>query len=514
MKSLRITWLTLAFISLHHLAIADWPQGGGPSGDFIIKDNYPIRWSVAEDKGIEWNLTLPESGQSPPVISNGRVFFSTLQEVHQDSEVASGIVAWCCDSRSGKVLWKRNIPGRYPLKMSAPFSDSSTPSPVCDGERVVFINASGTIACFDLDGYVKWKRVIFTASRNIPFLSNGNLVFTRQNYAPDEVGHFTHENADVPLEQWTQLQALDMATGEDRWISTCGVNMGCAILPQKLSDGRDVALVGRGGGHSPPEKPEGISLVDLKDGSTIWTLPLEGFMATQTNNFRGDMIPVFHKGLHLLVNAFTGKIENEVSIIDNIPTRRRNGDRWISTRETLEEKKGRMITQGSNLLVGKYNYFRSYTSPYLGRVNVDTGAVEYLELPLQLSRTKGKKEELLWYVPPQSKQDKELRLQSFALNEMKNSRGFVVSGDARDKGNGWGHIASPTPSVAGDYLYVPVMSGTVYVIRWNVDVLNEDAIVAINDLGPIGQSWTRASLSFANGRIFAHTIRELICIGE
>ncbi len=107
-----------------------------------------------------------------------------------------------------------------------------------------------------------------------------------------------------------------------------------------------------------------------------------------------------------------------------------------------------------------------------------------------------------------------MRLQAFALNDMKNSRGFIVLGDKRSEGNGWGHIAAPSPSVAGDYLYVPVMSGTVYVIRWNVDQLNEDALTAVNDLGPAGQSWTRASLSFANGAIFAHTIRELICIRE
>jgi hypothetical protein len=104
--------------------------------------------------------------------------------------------------------------------------------------------------------------------------------------------------------------------------------------------------------------------------------------------------------------------------------------------------------------------------------------------------------------------------QSIAPNDMKNSRGFKVVGDKRSHGNGWGHVASPTPSVAGDHLYVPVMNGTVYVIALNPSKLDEDAIVAINDLGPAGRSWTRASISFANGRAFAHTIRELICIGE
>ena len=39
-------------------------------------------------------------------------------------------------------------------------------------------------------------------------------------------------------------------------------------------------------------------------------------------------------------------------------------------------------------------------------------------------------------------------------------------------------------------------------------------IVAINDLGPAGKSYSRASLSFANGKAYAHTIQELICIGK
>ena len=95
---------------------------------------------------------------------------------------------------------------------------------------------------------------------------------------------------------------------------------------------------------------------------------------------------------------------------------------------------------------------------------------------------------------------------------MQNSRGFVVMGDARSKGNGWGHIAAPSPTVAGENLYVPVMNGTVYVLKRDSEVLDESAIVGINDLGPAGQSWTRGSVSFADGRAFAHTIRELICI--
>ena len=37
-------------------------------------------------------------------------------------------------------------------------------------------------------------------------------------------------------------------------------------------------------------------------------------------------------------------------------------------------------------------------------------------------------------------------------------------------------------------------------------------VVGINDLGPVGRSFNRASISYAGGRLYAHTIRELICI--
>jgi hypothetical protein len=97
---------------------------------------------------------------------------------------------------------------------------------------------------------------------------------------------------------------------------------------------------------------------------------------------------------------------------------------------------------------------------------------------------------------------------------MKDSAGHVVMGDQRSRGNGWGHHASQIPTVIGEYLYVPTMSGTVYVVRWDSEVLDGKAISAINDLGPVGRAWNRASLSFANDCLYAHTISEVICIGN
>tara|TARA_R110002049_G_scaffold285698_4_gene467130 strand:+ start:315044 stop:316618 length:1575 start_codon:yes stop_codon:yes gene_type:complete len=501
---------------------ADWPQGAGPNADFQVGAAAPVKWSVVRDENIAWKMTLPETGQSTPVVCGENLFFTTMAPVDGDAELGSEVVAWCCNAKTGDVKWKRHLAGKYPLRLSGCFSDSSSPAPVCDGERVVFLNASGSIACFDLQGEPIWHQDIMPAGRTVPVVHDGKLIFTRQTYPPEPTGVFPHKYADSPPELWTQLQALDMESGAPVWNTTCGVNMGCTPMLQTLADGNRVMVVGRGGGHGPPEKPDGISLIDVDDGTTLWTLPLDGFMSTMTISIRAGKAHLFHGTEHLSVDEKKGQILSRVSIVDDVPVRRFTAGTRSTHRETLaDSKKGRMITQGSNLLVGPYHYFRSYTHPYLGRVNVDDGSVEYLELPLQLARTRGGDDQLLWYDPPPASQKKQdpngvpaMKDQAIVTNEVKNSRGFVVMGDKRSTGNGWGHIAAPIITVAGPHLYVPVMNGTVYVVKWDAESLDEHAVVAINDLGPAGKSWTRASLSFAGNHAYAHTIGELICIGN
>lgn len=494
----------------------------------------PLNWSVVADEGIAWKKTLPETGQSTVITTTNPegkhlAFFTTMQEVNADSELGSNIVAWCIDADTGNTLWMREMAGTYPLRLSGCFSDSTGPPPVCDGQRVCFFNASGTIECFDLSGNSLWTREIMAVGRSQPFMVDGKVVFTRQKYMPDEKGHFTHEHHDAPVQEWTQLQALQMSNGHDAWSTQCGVNMGCVPLLQKLSDGKSVIAVGRGGGHAPPEKPEGISLVDASNGDTLWTLPLPGFMSTMSFHIRNDQLMAFHDDKHLWIDARTGKIARQKSFLNNVTVRRHESKKgWHSEVETLPgPKKKRAIIQQSNIVVGDYHYFRSYTEPYMGRVHLDSGAVEYLQLPVQLKKTIDK-EVLLWddagmpaetvaKLKSQSKKKSKrvpINQWCFEPNDMKNSRGFQVMGDARSRGTGWGHHASQIPTAVGRHLFVPIMNGTVYVLDLSVSAWDETAIAAINDLGTVGRSFNRASLSSSNGKLYAHTIREIVCIGH
>lgn len=516
----RTLLLLLPFALSALLAAENWPQGPGPNGTFQAAFEAPQKWSVALGQHVAWRTELPETGQSTPVVWGDSIFVTTMKPAAADAELGKDIVAYRISASDGSILWKRQIPGSYQTKLSSPFGDASSPAAVTDGDHVWFLNPTGRISCFDFDGNLIWSREVISVVRTRPILYRGNLIFHRQVYLPDEAGRFTHENKDAPRGRWTQLQALDAATGQRRWISECGVNMGALPIPQRRADGLEVFVVGRGGGHGPPENPEGISMVRADDGKTLWTLPLDGYMSTQTYPVVGGRVLIFHKSEHLWVDEMTGKVTKRVSLVDDVAVRRRTPSGFKAARETLENK-ARPITQQSNLLVGRYHYFRAYTRNYLGRVDTRTGGVEYLELPIQVLRKAGHPEQVLWHPQyargrvAQIEQERfrgNLSYTSLRHNDVRNSRGFRVMGDERAIGNGWGHTASPLPTAFGGKLYVPILSGMVFVIDAAATTLDEHAIVAINDLGPLGKSYTRASVTSDGRRLYAHTIRELIAI--
>ena len=68
--------------------------------------------------------------------------------------------------------------------------------------------------------------------------------------------------------------------------------------------------------------------------------------------------------------------------------------------------------------------------------------------------------------------------------------------------------------MVGDLIYFPTMVGMVYVIKWNAGKLDEQALVSISDLGKGGETWSLSGLAYADGKLFARTMKELLCIGE
>ena len=45
------------------------------------------------------------------------------------------------------------------------------------------------------------------------------------------------------------------------------------------------------------------------------------------------------------------------------------------------------------------------------------------------------------------------------------------------------------------------------------ETFNETALVALNDLGKFGETWSVNTPSYSNGKLYHRTMKELICIG-
>ena len=43
-------------------------------------------------------------------------------------------------------------------------------------------------------------------------------------------------------------------------------------------------------------------------------------------------------------------------------------------------------------------------------------------------------------------------------------------------------------------------------------LLDEKAILAVNELGPLGQTWSLNTPTVVNGKLYHRTMRELICL--
>ncbi|MBH54258.1 MAG: hypothetical protein CMI18_07915 [Opitutaceae bacterium] len=504
------------------LKAGNWPQAGGPNGNFTIENaTVPKKWSAVLEQNIAWKKQLPELGQSSVTIWEDKLFFAINQPVLKDTVLGKDIIAYCISVEDGSTLWKREIIGTHPLKIGSTFGDSSGLPAVTNGNIVVFFNASGAIEGFDLFGNRLWRREALSSYRGSPFLVGNKLIYVQMNWPPDEKGGYPHPKEELHVSEWTQMQAIDIKSGKPLWSTLCGANIGSQPLPLKLDDGRVALVVGRGGGHTPPEKPLGISLVDASDGTEIWKLTIDNWECRQTISVYKGMIPIINDEEQWWIDIQNGKIVRKVSIIKDVPVCLNKGAKWKTKTMTLKtsERSYEVIGQ-SNLLIGQYHYYRSYQHNYLGRVNMDTGKVEYLQLPTSMLKQPGKPDQLVWDISDlASKPEKtfyvptETSYWNLKTNSVKNSRGFKLLGDIRAQGNGWGHVSSPIPTAFGDTLFLPIMNGMVYVIDWDMELLNENAIIAINDLGPLGESFTRSNISYSNGKLFAQTIQELICIG-
>ncbi|MBK9384368.1 MAG: PQQ-binding-like beta-propeller repeat protein [Planctomycetes bacterium] len=183
---------------------AEWPEYRGPQGSGVVAGELPLRWS--ESSGVRWKTPIPGRGWSTPIVCGGRLWLSTADdEGHQlralEIDAQSGIV------QRDLLLFEIEEPQHRNA-----LNSYASPSPVCDGERVVFhFGAHGT-ACLDLaTGERLWERRDLVCDHmegpgSSPLLA-GELVV------------LLYDGGDVQF-----ATALDVRTGKTRWKRERGVS--------------------------------------------------------------------------------------------------------------------------------------------------------------------------------------------------------------------------------------------------------------------------------------------------
>jgi hypothetical protein len=530
---------------------ANWPQAGGPDGTWRSSGkDAPAAWSVTLNQNIVWKATLPNAGQSGIAVWGDRLFLTTF--ALGEKKTSGTIQGHCVDAKTGKIMWSVKLEGPTKSPMMYAYSDSTSPTPVTDGKIVVFTDSSGEMAAFDFSGHQLWRRSYKPWGEPYPFnkqhepILYGNTVL---NVEPLD-GNPAEKSG------WNYLRGIDKKTGKTLWIAEDATTAYTTSVFGKLKDGTPAVLTGRGGWHDVPERPVGLSLVNLspgKEGKTIWRYvagtgadgkPLEtpGSLAAPTwqalyllnwdRNY-GYWFRLNPEETHLVIDINTGKAVKEQSLIQGADYRQWDPaagkyivDTNVNLREIKELSPRNKLAPGevirvmpawhANLAVNGYHYFmttvahrrnnappkgRAGPSHCIARVNIETGKVEYLEVPVTVIRKQGEPERKVYGIAVRTKTE--------------NSEGVDVASEDRSRTDGWEIPAFwGSPVALGDKIYFTTMLGITYVVDTKAKVFDETALLAVNDLGPSGETWTLNSISYSSGRIYHRTAKELICIGK
>ena len=56
--------------------------------------------------------------------------------------------------------------------------------------------------------------------------------------------------------------------------------------------------------------------------------------------------------------------------------------------------------------------------------------------------------------------------------------------------------------------------GITYVVDATAKVFDQKALIAINDLGPSGETWSLNSISYSDGILYHRSLKEVVAIGK
>ena len=126
----------------------NWAQFRGPAFNGSSPEkNLPADWSTTAN--VAWAADLPGGSGSTPVVWNDHVFISTIDSAKDT------LCAMAYDRTTGQLRWRHDVAKGVRQDSR---SNYASPTPVTDGELVVFFYGNGDLAAYNFAGQELWSR--------------------------------------------------------------------------------------------------------------------------------------------------------------------------------------------------------------------------------------------------------------------------------------------------------------------------------------------------------------------
>lgn len=228
---------------------AHWRQFRGSDNRSVSHETgLPERFDVETGEHIAWKTPLPGRGASGPIVVGDRVIVTASEGVRQDR-----LHVLCFDAATGDRLWHRQL-WATGSTVSNPFGAVAAPTPASDGELVFAFFGSNDLACFDLDGNLKWFRGLTYESP----LTRNDVGMASSPLVVGDVVVVQMEAQGAPF-----AAGIDKKTGETTWrIDRTQGSMWTSptLLPGETPDRDLVLLQGR----------DGLTAHDPRTGAVVW----------------------------------------------------------------------------------------------------------------------------------------------------------------------------------------------------------------------------------------------------
>ncbi|MBM79874.1 MAG: hypothetical protein CMJ78_04690 [Planctomycetaceae bacterium] len=233
--------LTASILTITATAKAgNWPQLRGPNFNGSTDEtDLPTDWS--RTKNIKWMVDLPGASAATPIVWDDYVFVSTT-----DDETDS---IWTMAIKNGKIAWRYKVSDEIRQDSR---SNYASPTPVTDGQTVIFFFGNGEMVAHGTQGQILWRRNIQKSYGPFAFL-------------------WTFSSSPVLYDGQLFLQVLQ----------------------------RDVPVSGRG--RSDGKNESYLLAIDPETGSTIWRHVRPSNAKAESLESFGTPLPFEHNGRKELV---------------------------------------------------------------------------------------------------------------------------------------------------------------------------------------------------------------------